>query len=207
MKLNNLRAADIKRIKNRFDLNSLKLDGVLLERMKRYDKEYVGDLEVQRAKFVKFLTNRMNAQIAEMEHNLDAVINSAPLFHYGSDLIITVEWKKSYMWGMNPTAWTNYGFRGTSIGGCGYCKLSTATAQALNDYLPILKLMYIKKNRVINQGINNHELLGYGSDYFTFPSFEGGVGVNCHQQIIEKLGLKWKSITHTDHVDVYSISK
>lgn len=207
MRLNNLLKAEIKWIKNRYDLNSLKLDGVLLERMKRYDKQYVGDLEEQRVKFTRLLTMRMNAEIAEMEYKLDAVINSAPLFHYGFELVITVEWKKSYMWGMNPTAWTNYGFRGTSIGGCGYCKLSTATAQALNDYLPILKLMYIKKNRVITQGINNHELLGYGSGYFTFPRFEGGVGVESHRAIIEKLGLKWKSITSTDHVDVYTISK
>lgn len=207
MRLNNLRNVEIKATKKRYALEDLKLDGILIEKMNNYGKKYIGTLQEQRVKFVRFLTNRMNDEIALMERDLDVVINSAPLFHYGIDLVITVEWKRSQTWGNNPTAKTNYGFRGISIGGCGYCKLSTATAQALNDYLPILKLMYVRKNRVIGKDIKNHELLGYGSGYYTFPRFEGGVGVESHRAIITRLGLKWKSITHTDHVDVYSISK
>lgn len=223
MRLNNLRNAEIIKIKKYYDLGSLKSDEILIDKMYKQDKHYVGDINIARRKFTRFLTNRMNAEIAVMERKLDAVINSDKLFHYGTGLVITIEWKKSRMWGLNPTAFTNYGFYGSSIGGCGYCKKSTATAQALNDYLPIIRLMYIKKNKELGhrkevyidqngfenkseRGIN-HFLFGYGSGYDVLPRFEGGVGVESHRGIIEKIGLKWDVIADTDHVNVYLIKE
>lgn len=128
-------------------------------------------------------------------------IENAPDF--SGEFIITVEWKRSKMWGSNPKAFTNKGFKGSSIGGCGYDKLSTATAQALNSNKSILKLLYKKKNNNLEK--HNHELLGYGSGYDLLPAFEGGVGVGSHQQIINNIGLKMVTITSTPNVDVFLI--
>jgi len=140
---------------------------------------------------------------------------------FKTPLIITIEWKRSATWGMNPKAFTNLGFEGSSIGGCGYCKHSTATAQALNNDLRILKLMYFKKEAELRQRkptyteqngreenserAINHFLMGYGSGYCALPRFEGGVGVNCHIEICSMLGLKMESVTDTKHVNVYRV--
>ena len=36
----------------------------------------------------------------------------------------------------------------------------------------------------------NHDLFGYGSGYFELPAFEGGVGIECHVDILKRLGFK-----------------
>lgn len=137
----------------------------------------------------------INLKIDEIEQSKD----------FSGEFIITVEWKKSYMWGSNPRAYTNAGFESNSIGGCGYDKLSTATSQALNSNKSLLKLLYEKKNDNIDK--SNHELLGYGSGYGIMPYFEGGVGISSHQRIIKGLGLKMQSITSTKNTDVFLITK
>ena len=160
------------------------------------------------------MTNAIKKQMAFIDEVEQAEDFKTPL-------IITIEWKRSQTWGMNPKPYTNLGFEGSSIGGCGYCKHSTATAQALNSDLRILKLMYFKKEAELRQRkptykeqngheenserAINHFLMGYGSGYSALPRFEGGVGVNCHFKICEMLGLKMESVTDTKHVNVYRI--
>lgn len=108
------------------------------------------------------------------------------------ELIINVEWKKSSMWGMNPTAEAYVPGIGRissgSIGGCGYDKQSTAVANVLNQVPQFLKLMYLEKNKANNQNLKNHLVFAYGSGYGILPSFEGGVGVNCYNGILNKIG-------------------
>jgi len=53
----------------------------------------------------------------------------------------------------------------------------------------------------------NVSLFGYGSGYGVLPKFDGGVGVSCHQGIMEKLGLHMETITSTKTTDVYMIRK
>jgi len=125
-------------------------------------------------------------------------------------LIITIEWKKSKMWGFNPRAYTNYGFKSESIGGCGYCKLSTATAKALNSHLGILKRLFQAEERRLKEKPKipeRRDYIGYGSGHHALPKFEGGVGVSSHKDIIRGLDLKWENITSTDQTDVYRISQ
>lgn len=178
---------------------------------------FKGDYETQKQKVIKALIKR-NAQLLQTELNqLDFIANSRD--ELPNDLIITIEWKDSKMWGSNPTATTNYGFVGSSIGGCGYDKLSTATAQALNATPEILKALYNKKEKSLkdrplingkilnNQNDLNRHFLGYGSGYSIIPRFEGGVGVNCHKSILENLGYEMRSISDTKHTNVYLISK
>jgi hypothetical protein len=121
---------------------------------------------------------------------------------------ITVEWKRSAMWGMNPKAeiavrktgeWSKR-FESRSVSGCGFDKESTAIAEALNQSLSIRKLLCM--------AIDNGVELPYGFEtYSGIPAFSGGVGVSCFREIFEVLGYKWESIADTKTTNVYTIRK
>jgi len=124
-------------------------------------------------------------------------------------LTINVEWKKSQMWGMNPTAVAYVNGIGHvssgSIGGCGYDKQSTAVARVLNQVPQLLKKLYeLKENNI---DVKNHDLFGYGSGYGVLPSFEGGVGVSCYSTIFNTIGYEFKTISNGKTFDVYQISR
>jgi len=130
---------------------------------------------------------------------------------------IQVEWKKSQMWGSNPSAelWLSFRnntgnmdslyFTSGSIGGCGYDKLSTAVANVINQANPILKQLYELKES--NPNTDNRELFGYGSGYGSLPHIEGGVGVSCYPAIFDKIGFEFKSIASGKTFDVFTIIK
>lgn len=175
--------------------------------MERENKKYVGKIKYKFAAWLKLQNEkRRNAELKKIEE----VEN---VKDFGGELVITVEWKNSRMWRSNPTAWTNYGFKGSSIGGCGYDKQSTATAEALNSHLPLLKLLYQKKDREISafkgdkKNGYNREILGYGSGYGILPQFEGGVGVDCHKRILEGVGVEMRTVTNTNNTDVFLIKR
>lgn len=142
---------------------------------------------------------------------LETVFNAGELLSAN----ITVEWVKSRTWGANPTATVRYSYKtpeglinygnveSRSVGGCGFDKLSTAIAEALNQINEVLKPMYTAKNRKPN--LSSHELLGYGSGYGILPSLQGGVGVSCYPQIFEKLGFKFRSVSSGKTFDVFEI--
>lgn len=171
-----------------------------------YGKVYTGSFEQQKKKLIKFISNRKQKYLDE-ELNLIKSVEESKDFN--GELIITLEWSKSRMWGMNPRASTNYGFIGGSISGCGYCKTSTATAEALNDHKPILKLLYAKEEQRLRKRKpeDRRAFVGYGSGYSALPRFEGGVGVSSHETIIKNLGLNMRCITSTKQTDVYLIKK
>jgi hypothetical protein len=152
---------------------------------------------------------------AELQKQLLKCLQVEDEKDFDSELIVSIEWTKSRMWGSNPRALTNFGFEGSSIGGCGYDKTSTATAGALNSDKRILKLMYTIKNEflaynqktTLSQNEINQKLFGYGAGYSILPAFDGGVGVSCHQSICEQIGLKMRSISDTKTSNVYIVSK
>lgn len=200
-----------------FQLSKIETDEGLKETMQRFGKKYKGDI---RKKFVKFLYRYYEKRLNK---ELEKIKRVSKAEEFTGELILTIEWKKSYTWGKNPRVSTNYGFIGSSIGGCGYDKQSTATAEALNNDLRILKLMYAKKNEELKnkkeeyteqngfktkseRGIN-HFCFGYGSGYGILPYFEGGVGVSSHEGVIKSLGLNMRCITSTNNTDVYLIKK
>jgi hypothetical protein len=124
-------------------------------------------------------------------------------------LTINVEWKKSQMWGMNPTAEAYVNGIGHvssgSIGGCGYDKQSTAVARVLNQVPQLIKKLYeLKENNIDTK---NHNLFGYGSGYGVLPSFEGGVGVSCYDRIFNAIGYTFETISNGKMFDVYRISR
>lgn len=179
--------------------------------MQREGKKYAGDEDTVRRKFSKYLTDKYDKMLAE---DIDRIVEIEGADDFKGELAVTVEWKKSRMWGSNPTAHTSDGDRSESIGGCGYDKESTAIAEVLNRNLSLLKLMYGRKNKdykqwedLESQSDYNHKVLGYGSGYSILPRFEGGVGVSSHQRMMENLGLEMRNISSTDRTDTYMIRK
>jgi hypothetical protein len=128
-------------------------------------------------------------------------------------MTISVEWKKSKMWGSNPTAEArvattdNYQeyYNSGSIGGCGYDKESTAIANAVNQSNAFLKAMYLHKEKNLDK--KNHDLFGYGSGYWTLPKLEGGVGKSCYPRIFEAIGYEFKGTASGKSFDVYTVTK
>ena len=96
---------------------------------------------------------------------------------------------------------------GKYTGGWGYDKLSTAISEVLNQYNPLIKLMYnYIDDKMWDEGsltINNHKVLGYGSGYGILPYFESGVGVSSFYKIFDNLGLKLTEVTD----EFYRITK
>ena len=96
---------------------------------------------------------------------------------------------------------------GKYTGGWGYDKLSTAIAEVLNQYQPLMKLMYkYIDNKMWDEGsltIDNHKVLGYGSGYGILPYFESGVGISSFYKIFDNLGLKLTQVTD----EFYRITK
>lgn len=123
---------------------------------------------------------------------------------------VSVEWKRSAMWGMNPTAsaacYSAGHFVSGSIGGCGYDKLSTAVSDALNQSNALLKALYTFKEKR-GPNANNRDLFGYGSGYGILPYLEGGVGDSCYPAIFAKIGFTFRKISSGKTFDVYSITK
>jgi len=151
---------------------------------------------------------------------INAVSNTGELI----EVKISMEWKRSKMWGNNPNAecWYSYtdkdgnhqsGYNTSgSIGGCGYDKGSTAVANCLNQIDAVLKLLYSLKDKnhagiVKNENDLNRELFGYGSGYGILPSIEGGVGVSCYPAIFKAIGYNFKTVASGKTFDVYTISK
>lgn len=170
---------------------------------------YAGSYEDQRKKVMIALERKRNKELQKRISEVEFISNAKPL---PNDLIITIEWKRSQMWGYNPNAFDNYGNESGSIGGCGYDKLSTATSRILNQHTIFLKLMldkkedFLKNNVLVDNNATHREILGYGSGYGIIPKFEGGVGVSCHEIILKNLGFRMRHITSTKQTDVFLIS-
>ena len=104
---------------------------------------------------------------------------------------VHVDWVNSRTWGSNPHAelWTTDGYYTGRASGCGYDKLSAATAEAFNQSKGLLKYLYNKWEKALRKEktATLRSVLGYGSGY-SRPYFEGGVGYSCHHSILQGLG-------------------
>jgi len=145
-------------------------------------------------------------KLAKIADELNQVFN-APDF---TTVKISVEWKRSQMWGSNPSCEAVVIGQGVynsgSVGGCGYDKLSTAVANSLNQSKSILKALYNYKE-AIGATKTNRDIFGYGSGYGILPSLEGGVGVSCYPDIFKTIGYKFQGIAHGKTFDAYLIEK
>ena len=110
---------------------------------------------------------------------------------------ISVEWFKSRTWGANPQAEVRTGENyhiSRKVGGCGYDKESTATAECFNKDLGILKIGLISLYK--KEHSKKYLGSGYGATIDLWGvSYSGGVGFSSHRSIIECSGL-YKLIAH-----------
>ena len=122
-----------------------------------------------------------------------------------SRLIVTIEWKKSRMWGMCPRASGRIEYKDGTWGhtqeayasGCGYDKASTVVATVMGECLRyrLWKLTAAKMKATpppYGMGIRPNNRW-----------FEGGVGMSCYSSIAEYLGGKMDHVANTPSSDVY----
>lgn len=195
----------------------------LLEQCGRYRR--FSSLIPKGKDLTKFTAEELKAYLIEREQkqvykDIEVKANDVKTVFGAGKLIsvkIQIEWVRSRTWGANPKGemWVYFEnkegnresayFQCGGIGGCGYDKTSTATANLLNQSIECLKPLFVKKNKATDK--HNHELLGYGAGYGLLPRFEGGVGVNCHKRIFEALGYKFETTASGKNFDAYMITK
>lgn len=133
---------------------------------------------------------------------LDRIANAGTV----DSITIRVEWKRSSVWGYNPTARVDiYGSNGwnhatDSASGCGYDKRSAAVGGALSSMPEMLKILCDMKEAAMENGVeamknncgcaSNEPFIAYGAGYGAIPYFEGGVGFSCFDRIFIKAGFK-----------------
>ena len=208
-------------------LNSLRLQGkVELEKVVKNIEAgnmntinfYITDLRKQQLKDGKITLEKVQ-QIAikkatkEVEKQtakkMDQVKNIYATMENIEDINIIVQHKKTNLGYQYKATLATEKTRieGKYTGGWGYDKLSSAIAEVLNQYKPLMKLMYnYIDDKMFEEGsltINNHKVLGYGSGYGILPYFESGVGVSSFYTIFDNLGLKLTQVTD----EFYRITK
>lgn len=124
-------------------------------------------------------------------------------------LEISIVWKKSAIWGYNPTAEVrirdgkNYSFLTGFASGCGYDKESASIYSALAGN-PIFNKFIFENYR--KKGLKDTYPFRYGKNE-SLPSFcFSGCGISCLRNWAEKLGYKWHE-SHTKTSDFYLIKK
>jgi len=165
---------------------------------------YKGSFEEQQKKTLEAIKKKLDK---EKEKELNKIKSIEEANNFKEPLVLTIEWKKSNMWVKNPRVYTNKGFMGSSIGGCGYCKSSTATAEGLNSDKTLLKELFKIEEKRLKTNKDRRTFINYGLTYGFLPLFAGGVGVESHRGVIEALGLKWERTTNTPNTDVFIISR
>ncbi len=169
---------------------------------RRYEQFTNGD--ITRTQAVEFAVKRELKKIDTKYKKKIAFLEEVEVSELPTKINISVEWKSSRTWGMNPTAeiWVDdmQGYTIDSASGCGYDKESAAIAGAAYNRASIVKVLCELKEKALRKnknsdksttsatGINNREAVGYGAGYGVIPRLEGGVGVNCFISIFEKAG-------------------
>lgn len=162
--------------------------------------EKVQQIAIKKA--TKEIEKRTAKKIDQVK-NIDATIENM------EDINIIIQHKKTNLGYQYKATLATDTLRidGKYTGGWGYDKLSTAIAEVLNQYQPLMKLMYkYIDDKMWEEGsltINNHKVLGYGSGYGILPYFEHGVGVSAFYRIFDNLGLKLTQVTD----EFYRITK
>ncbi len=135
------------------------------------------------------------------------------------ELTITIEWKKSRVWGHNPHAEAKVLFHDSSFcskggytcSGCGYDKESTVISAIFNDFLRY-KLYteisgkapygcYYHNGNAPEKNYTDHN--GNVVYYLEKPRYDGAVGTSCYYNIAEFIGGKFEHVASGKTFDVY----
>lgn len=155
--------------------------------------------EVAYKKMMARATSQQRKTIATYSAKLDAV--EAAQF---PDVIrVTVEWRRSRTWGLNPLVTVSAGDCVTDgkASGCGYDKESAAVASAMNKNLSILRVWYDHAER---GGQFAYSM--FGTERGMLPCMDGGCGMSSVIEVFEKLGYKCEQ-EHGKTFDFYVFNK
>jgi len=133
------------------------------------------------------------------------------------ELTITIEWRKSRMWGSNPHAEVSVSFHDHtythagpfSCSGCGYDKESTVIAEVFNKFMKYKLWALGISGEFKNNGGNISDVsrnkVPYGIVCYNnnSPHYSGGIGTNCYTAISEFIGGKFERIASGKTFDVY----
>lgn len=124
------------------------------------------------------------------------------------EMVIEINWKKSSVWGMNPTASAKIIYKDGTIrnsrnytcSGCGYDKESTVVANMLNEHLNYM----LWNARNDSKHVNVPYGVRFNDEYC--HSFSGGVGMSCYYNIAEFLGGKLETVINGKTTTVYKLT-
>lgn len=141
---------------------------------------------------------------ADMNKTLEAV-KRAFAKPMPDSIRVDEEWKPSRTWGPCPTVevWMGGEYGKGHASGCGYDKESAAAAQACSEIIDSVRIVatcaYIDMLESKATG-ENSKTYGYNFNIYHI-SFEGGVGYNCHKNIICRAGFELTSEFHPRAAD------
>lgn len=172
------------------------------------------DVYVGNHKWSKFKTEKgyYNAMAKKFSNEM-AIIDKIENANLPLEATLTIDWKKGDMGAWQAKANLNYNFinangqkdykhlESNRTGGWGYDKASSASAVVLNaspQFMRILMDARAKKKK-----------LPYGAQLKNgepwFPYWEGGVGIECHNHILEVSGYDVKQVrTGRDDIQIYN---
>ena len=164
------------------------------------------ELKIQAERQAKREQKKKERQEAKELARIEAMKNQKPV----NKIVISIEWKKSRMWGSNPHADAtiyhkdgsiSYGFAKCS--GCGYDKESTVIADIFNNFLRYkLFGQLIPVERFADNGIP------YGIYLDTkYPHYSGGIGANCYYDIAKAIGGKFEHTARGKSFDVFTYTE
>ena len=141
---------------------------------------------------------------ADMNKTLEAV-KRAFAKPMPDSIRVDEEWKKSRTWGPCPTVevWMGGEYAKGHASGCGYDKESAAAAMACNEIIDSVRILstcaYID---MLESKVTGDKSRTYGYNFGIYGiSFEGGVGYNCHKNIICRAGFELTSEFHPNTAD------
>ena len=162
--------------------------------------------------FTKNIVNKLNKRYNALEiDRLNAIMQETRKI---KKITIATDWRSN--WAGNQCKATvsviydNYEtaeYIGERTTGGGYDKESTATKGALNQINALMQELCTMANEAIKAGKTYREFIGYGCGYDNMPYFEGGVGFDCHRNILQKLGYKFEHAHSTKRTDLYIFTK
>ena len=158
---------------------------------KEFSKKQIKEFSEKDYKFIVAAYN--NKVIENYKKTAEATkrkIEKICIVNIPAFISVVVEWYKSATWGANPQAEVRTGENynvSRKVGGCGYDKESTATAECFNNDLGVLKVALVSLYK--KEHSKKYLGSGYGANIDLFGvSFSGGVGFNCHESIITNSG-------------------
>lgn len=140
----------------------------------------------------------------ERAKTLQRLYNVANTANAVSTIDISVEWHSSRAWGYNPSCrvFAGYEFTTGHASGCWYDKESASIANALNDSVNVLYIMYnfVDRGGVFDMPVGISTAGG-------LPVIDGGCGVSTISRIFEKCGYKMRTVASGKLYNAYTIER